>query len=130
MTADQCPWLAAQLLAVRAREQVTIAMGMIDVVDREMAPLENDLRTYARRQRGCKAVMRHYGIGELIAVTNDHGRVMHEPVDERSGDHRIAEDFAPQASNPRFEVMMIEPHSSRRDSSPNRRLAACRSNGR
>jgi transposase len=69
MTADGRAWLAAQPLPVQAREQVTIALAMIDAVDREMAPLEKELRAYARRQPGCKALMRHYGIGELIAVT-------------------------------------------------------------
>ena len=27
-----------------------------------------ELRSYARRQAGCKALMAHYGIGELTAV--------------------------------------------------------------
>ena len=34
-----------------------------------MAPLDKELRAYARRQPGCKALMAHYGIGELTAVT-------------------------------------------------------------
>ena len=34
-----------------------------------MAPVEKQLRAYARRQTGCKALMTHYGIGELTAVT-------------------------------------------------------------
>src|SRR5207247_1068089 len=29
----------------------------------------SDLRAYARRQPGCRALMAHYGIGELTAVT-------------------------------------------------------------
>jgi hypothetical protein len=33
---------------------VTIALAMIDAVDRQMAPLEKELRAYARRQPGCK----------------------------------------------------------------------------
>ena len=31
--------------------------------------MEKELRAYARRQAGCKALMAHYGIGELTAVT-------------------------------------------------------------
>jgi transposase len=42
---------------------------MVDAVDRQMAPLDKELRAYARRQAGCKALMVHYGIGELTAVT-------------------------------------------------------------
>ena len=42
---------------------------MIDALDRQMAPIDKQLRPYARRQPGCKALMAHYGIGELTAVT-------------------------------------------------------------
>ena len=42
---------------------------MIDALDAQIAPLDRELRSYARRQTGCKALMAHYGIGELIAVT-------------------------------------------------------------
>jgi len=42
---------------------------MIEALERQIAPLEKELRAYARRQLGCKALMRHYGIGELTAVT-------------------------------------------------------------
>jgi transposase len=69
MTADGREWLAAQPLPVTAREQITVATAMIDALDRQMAPVEKELRAYARRQAGCKALMGHYGIGELTAVT-------------------------------------------------------------
>ena len=69
MVADGREWLAAQPLPETAREQVTVALAMIDALDRQMAPLEKELRSYARRQAGCKALMAHYGIGELTAVT-------------------------------------------------------------
>jgi transposase len=69
MTGDGREWLAAQSLPVAARETVTIALAMIDALDRQMLPLEKELRSYARRQLGCKALMAHYGIGELCAVT-------------------------------------------------------------
>jgi transposase len=69
MTAPGREWLQAQQLPDAAREQVTVAVAMIDAVDRQMLPLQKELRAYARRQPGCRALMRHYGIGELTAVT-------------------------------------------------------------
>ena len=42
---------------------------MIDALEAQIAPIDKQLRAYARRQPGCKALMAHYGIGELIAVT-------------------------------------------------------------
>jgi transposase len=69
MVGDGREWLAAQTLPETAREQVTIAIAMIDALDRQMTPVDEELRSYARRQPGCKALMAHYGIGELIAVT-------------------------------------------------------------
>jgi len=69
MTAEGRDWLKAQPLPAAAREQVTVAIAMIDAIDLQMAPVEKELRAYARRQAGCKALMTHYGIGELTAVT-------------------------------------------------------------
>ena len=42
---------------------------MIDAHDAQLAPLDRELRAYARRQAGCRALMRHYGIGPLTSVT-------------------------------------------------------------
>lgn len=69
MTADGRAWLACQPLPETAREEVTVALAVIDALDVQMAPVEKELRAYARRQAGCKALMAHYGIGELTAVT-------------------------------------------------------------
>ena len=69
MTADGREWLAAQSLPSAAREQITVATLMIDTLDRQLGPLDKELRAYARRQAGCKALMAHYGIGELTAIT-------------------------------------------------------------
>jgi len=44
-------------------------VAMIDALERQLAPLDKELCRYARRQPGCKALMRHYGIGKLTAVT-------------------------------------------------------------
>ena len=70
MTADGRECLAAQRLPQTAREQVTVALAMIDAFDVQLAPLTKELRDYARRQTGCKALIAaHYGIGGLCAVT-------------------------------------------------------------
>src|SRR5215212_2728546 len=69
MVGDGRAWLAAQPLSESAREQVTVALAMIDALETQIAPLDRELRAYARRQVGCKALMSHYGIGALTAVT-------------------------------------------------------------
>jgi len=52
-----------------ASERIEVALQMIAAVDAQLAPLERSLRQLARRQPGCRALMRHYGIGELTAPT-------------------------------------------------------------
>ena len=69
MTGEGREWLHVQSLPPAAREQVTVAMAMIDALECQIAPLDRELRAYARRQAGCRALMAHYGIGELTAVT-------------------------------------------------------------
>ena len=69
MTGDGREWLTGQPLPAAAREQVAIAIAMVDALEAQIAPLDKELRTYARSQVGCKALMAHYGIGELTAVT-------------------------------------------------------------
>jgi transposase len=69
MTAEGRRWLAGQALPETAREQVTVAVAMIDALEVQIAPLTRELRAYARRQVGCRALMAHYGIGALTAVT-------------------------------------------------------------
>jgi transposase len=69
MTREGRAWLAAVELPAVAREQITVALVMIDALDVQLAPLTRELRAYARRQPGCRALMAHYGIGELTAVT-------------------------------------------------------------
>jgi transposase len=49
------------------RERIEVALQMVDALDRQLAPLESELRRLARRQPGCRALMRHFGIGELTA---------------------------------------------------------------
>jgi transposase len=68
MTAEGRQWLAQAPLPETAREQVTVAIAMIDALETQIAPLDRELRCYARRQAGCRALMAHYGIGALTAV--------------------------------------------------------------
>src|SRR3954451_14358750 len=69
LTANNRAWLEALELPASAREQITVALTMIDALDAQSAPITSELRLYARRQPGCRALMGHYGIGELTAVT-------------------------------------------------------------
>src|SRR3954449_4574914 len=69
MVGDGRAWLAAQPLPEAAREHVTVALPIIDALETQIAPLDKQLRAYARRQPGCRALMTDYGIGALIAVT-------------------------------------------------------------
>jgi transposase len=51
-----------------ACERIEIALAMIDAIDAQIAPLERELRQLARRQRGCRALMGLYGMGELTSL--------------------------------------------------------------
>jgi transposase len=62
-------FLAALELRDAARERIAVSLSMIAALDRQLAPIEQQLRQLARRQRGCRALMAHYGIGELTAPT-------------------------------------------------------------
>ena len=66
---DGREWLAVQPLPVGAREQVTVALAVIDALEAQIVPLDRELRAFARRQAGCRALQAHYGIGPLVAVT-------------------------------------------------------------
>ena len=54
-------WLAAQPLPATAREHVTVAVEMIDALDRAAGADRQGAKRHARRQKGCKALL-HYGI--------------------------------------------------------------------
>jgi transposase len=70
MVGDGREWLAAQPLPDTARQQITVSVAMVDALEREIDPVDRELRRYARRQTGCKALIEaYYGIGELCAVT-------------------------------------------------------------
>jgi transposase len=54
-------------LPASARERIEVAFAIVDALDRQLAPVERELRQLARRQPGCRALMAHYGVGELTA---------------------------------------------------------------
>lgn len=68
LTAEGRVWLEQAPLPETAREQITVGLRMIDALDHQLPALDRQLRAYARRQTGCKALMAHYGIGELTSV--------------------------------------------------------------
>jgi hypothetical protein len=59
LTAENRAWLEALELPPGAHELVTVALRMIDALDAQSAPITQQLRLYARRQTGCKALMKH-----------------------------------------------------------------------
>jgi transposase len=56
-------------LSAAARERITVALALIEAIELQLGPLERALRELARRQRGCQALLRQFGIGELTALT-------------------------------------------------------------
>ncbi|MGH8296344.1 MAG: IS110 family transposase [Steroidobacteraceae bacterium] len=69
LTAAGRDWLGELPLPAAAREQVTIGLEMIAAFDARIPTIDKQLRSYARRQPGCRALIdRHYGIGELTSV--------------------------------------------------------------
>jgi transposase len=68
LTAEGRAWLEQAPLPETAREQITVGVRMIEALDAQLPALDRQLRAYARRQTGCKALMGYYGIGELTSV--------------------------------------------------------------
>ena len=62
--------MAGLKLPAAAREQLTIALEMIDAIELQIGPVDLALRAYARRQAGCRTLIDQiYGIGPLTSVT-------------------------------------------------------------
>src|SRR5215210_2792878 len=49
-------WLERLPLATAAAQQVSVGLAVIDALDAQQAPITAELRRYARRQPGCKAL--------------------------------------------------------------------------
>ena len=61
--------LAQAELSPAGRELVALGLRMIDALDRELAPLDRELHAFARRQRGCRALIAGlYGVGPVSAT--------------------------------------------------------------
>ena len=70
LVGERRAWLEALELPDAASRQVQVALAMIDAVDhQQLVPLDRELRALARRQPGCRALMAHYGIGEITSVS-------------------------------------------------------------
>ena len=70
LTAAKRDWLAGLALPAAAREQLTIALSVIDALELKLVPFDQDLRAHARKQPGCRALIQAiYGVGEPTAVT-------------------------------------------------------------
>jgi len=61
--------LAKAELSPAGRELVALGLRMLDAFDLELAPLDRQLRAFARRQPGCRALIeRLYGVGPVSAT--------------------------------------------------------------
>jgi transposase len=70
LTLEKRSWVASLKLPAAARQQLDIALHMIDAIDIQLVPFDAELRAWARKQAGCRALIDQlYGVGELTAVT-------------------------------------------------------------
>jgi transposase len=61
--------LAQAELSPAGRELVVLGLRMMNALDRELAPLDRELRAFARRQAGCRALIADlYGVGPVSAT--------------------------------------------------------------
>jgi transposase len=61
--------LASVELSPAGREAVELYLRMLDQLDRELAPIDRALQTFARRQAGCRALTEQlYGVGAVTAT--------------------------------------------------------------
>jgi transposase len=68
LAADRRERLQKMELPRAARKVVDLSLAMIEHINEELEPIEAQLRAYALSQVGCRALMEHYGIGELTSV--------------------------------------------------------------
>ena len=68
LTRENRAWVQELPLPAAGREQIAVGLAVIDAIDLRLAPFDRELGRYARRQPGCRALMGHYGIGELTSV--------------------------------------------------------------
>jgi transposase len=68
LTAEGLGQLERVELSPSGREAVDIALRQIERLDHDLDCLRSELVGFGRRQRGCRAIQAHYGIGALISV--------------------------------------------------------------
>ncbi|MCA1678733.1 MAG: IS110 family transposase [Actinobacteria bacterium] len=68
LTRENRAWVEQAPLPEVGREQITVALALIDALDQQIAPIDKQLGAFARRQPGTRALQAHYGIGPLTAV--------------------------------------------------------------
>jgi hypothetical protein len=56
LTRENRAWVEQAALPETAREQISVALSMIDALDVRLAPIDRELRACARRQAGCRAL--------------------------------------------------------------------------
>ena len=69
LTNENRAWVCQLPLPATGREQIAVGLAMVDAIDLQLQPIDKELCAYARRQVGCRALRRHYGIGALTSVT-------------------------------------------------------------
>ncbi len=62
-------WLAELELPAAAAERVEVCLAMMQAIEAQLAPIDAELRAYSRRQPGCRALCRHFGIAGATAPT-------------------------------------------------------------
>lgn len=60
--------LAALELSAGRRTVITTGLAVLDNLDEQLAPLDAQLISFAKRQRGFKALLKLYGVGYLTAA--------------------------------------------------------------
>ena len=128
--------IAALTLPAAAREQLTIALEMIDAIEIQIGPVDLALRAYARQQPGCRALIDQiYGIGPLTSVTllaelgdtrrfqNSRDAVRYAGLDVtvyQSDQHRAAGHLSRQGPPALRWALYEAAQAARRPSSPDR----------
>ena len=123
-------------LPAAAREQLTIALEMIDAIEVQIGPVDLALRAYARKQLGCRTLIDQiYGIGPLTSVTllaelgdtrrfhNSRDAVRYAGLDVtvyQSDQHRAAGHLSRQGPPALRWALYEAAQAARRPSSPDR----------
>jgi transposase len=132
-------WVSALALPAAAAAQVGSYLRLIALLERELEPLEAELRRFATRDRRCRALQTIYGIGpilacHLLAELGEATRfrrarqvVRHmglDPVVDESGERRRRGHLS-KVGSPHLRWALVEAaKNSRRETSPDHRLYA------